>query len=1148
MKKKIILCITGLAIVAMIAPSSAQAVTAAELQVQINALMATLADLQSQLADLTGEPTGGTIAGCTITSFTRSLSVGTSGDDVKCLQVVLNSASDTQLSAGVGSPGQETSYFGPKTKAAVIKFQEKYAADVLATYGLTSGTGFVGTTTKAKLNTLLAAGEVPTTPTTPTTPAAAGLTVGLASDTPAAGSIASGASGGTGSNTDFTKIKLTAGSEGDVKISKIYVTRSGLAGNSDVENIKFVDAETNTYKGSIASLNVDNKAMITFTKKLVIPAGTTKEFFIRAGVPVAVSSGKTIKLGIATASDIVSDASEITGNFPMTGNAMTVVTLTIGSASVDEDGSTVDSTPDVGDEDITVVNFKIVAGATEAITIESITAIKVGTAEASDVQNIELFDVTNNASLGTNDSWDNEDKASWSNLNLVIAKGKTQRFKIKLDIVDGAGLTVNADLIDGSDVLINVKGNTYGFYITPTILNSWNGKGTTVQNINSGTLNISKSTLTPATGKVAVADEVVLGAFDFDARGEEMKISAITITLTTVDTDTCSTGTGFCADNVSSVTIEDKDGNIVAGPKNTTSTDANGDVDFTDTFIVPVGVHTYYVKGNIGTDAATSDTVRVDVETPDSGITAKGMTSNAAPTITPTTDVQANLLTVAAGSLNVVTLDTPAQRNVAKGINDFVWATGSLDAGDSGEDVQVSVIIMRQTVNTSGTAEEDIDNAEIWADLTSANSARGDVYETKVSNTEQWDAASSGATADETFTLSQVIIVPKGGFVRIALIADLSTDATADEWRYFTFGYSSASGITATGADTGSDVTEAVSGPTNSSVTRMTVKDNGTLTVTKDASSPVADILIGGETVTLNVFRLAADAVEDLDLDSIALYVTGGTDVDTYYFYQGSTLLGSRPGGTGPSLVLDDGTVTIPANGNIKVTVKAKMLPIDGNVVQDNTDIGATINAVGAIDTTGLSSGQAVDSTVGGVSSSVHQLYESRPYISVNSASPSGTQGDVGTSNTLLAIFDIKAHSAEDITFESDGQIIFKISMAIQASDGNDETFTFKDDDSNTLATITGVALGSGGSMASSVTLDFSTNTLTVPAGETKQIYVYADTSEMTASSTSKDKIQIWLDDATSDSIKFSVDNATTYDESAIILRGDIMAGTLEAS
>lgn len=86
----------------------------------------------------------------------RDLKLGDRGEDVRLLQLFLNKDPETRIAlSGTGSPGYETDYFGSLTKAAVMKFQQKYRSEVLYPAGLFSPTGYVGFMTRKKLLTMV---------------------------------------------------------------------------------------------------------------------------------------------------------------------------------------------------------------------------------------------------------------------------------------------------------------------------------------------------------------------------------------------------------------------------------------------------------------------------------------------------------------------------------------------------------------------------------------------------------------------------------------------------------------------------------------------------------------------------------------------------------------------------------------------------------------------------------------------------------------------------------------------------------------------------------------------------------------------------------------------------------------------------------
>lgn len=76
-------------------------------------------------------------------NFTRDLTIGSRGDDVKALQQFLNSHGFQVSASGPGSSGNETTYFGRATKEALIQWQ--------ITNDVFPATGNFGSTSRATI-------------------------------------------------------------------------------------------------------------------------------------------------------------------------------------------------------------------------------------------------------------------------------------------------------------------------------------------------------------------------------------------------------------------------------------------------------------------------------------------------------------------------------------------------------------------------------------------------------------------------------------------------------------------------------------------------------------------------------------------------------------------------------------------------------------------------------------------------------------------------------------------------------------------------------------------------------------------------------------------------------------------------------------
>jgi len=571
---------------AVLMPVAAQAQTIDELQAQIAALLAQITQLQTQLGTLQGGSTPTTTCGYT---FTSSLDMGSTGTEVMNLQKVLNSDVATQVAAsGVGSAGNETNYFGSLTKGAVIKFQDKYASEVLTPIGLSAGTGYVGSMTRAKLNALY--GTCPSTPSTPTTPATPAVGTGLTVTPgvqPPAGlfPIAS-------TRVPFTTINLTASSDGDVTVDSVVVERTGLLDDDAFSGIVILDGSEQI--GLAKTLNSSHQ--VTLTEDFVVKAGQTRTMTIAGNALASAPAAGSSNAGQAGFLSVVgiNTSATLNGSFPITGSSQTVnETLTIGSITnargpLDPNSAT---SKEVGTTGYTFSSVRVTAGSAEKVRLHSIRWNQSGSAGEDDLANVTTY--VDGVAYNTSISADGKYYTSMFGDGIVIDKGFSKEIYVKADIMDGSARTIAFDLYKTTDLY--VTGETYGYGLTPPT--SGTGFATTnpwynasVVTIASGSLTVSKGTAVEAQNiAINVADQP-LGGFHVEVKGEPVSVGQMVFNAMITNNGGSNTPTGTSIDNV---TLYDANGSIVAGPVDATGAALVTTITFTDTVTFPVGKGLY---------------------------------------------------------------------------------------------------------------------------------------------------------------------------------------------------------------------------------------------------------------------------------------------------------------------------------------------------------------------------------------------------------------------------------------------------------------------------------------------------------------------------------------------------------------------------
>ena len=770
--KQVVAVVLTFAMVLSLVAVSANAQTEDELQVQIQALLSQITALQTQIGTgATQVTTVSTTNSVCPYTWSRNLSIGSAGEDVRQLQRFLNSDGITIATTGAGSVGNESTYYGSRTAAAVTRFQEKYASVILTPLGLTSGTGGFYNSTRQHANAVCAsAGALGRTPSVVDTNVPFGqrttvsdgtVEVSAASNQPSNGFAVAGAQ-----RVPFTSFVINARG-GDVRVTGVTVERFGLIDDDVFQNIYIVDPSGHKVTNE-RDLNTDSIARISgsFIVRNNRPATLTIAADILAETDVNYSGSGGLRV-----IKVETDAGDI--DPIITGAAHTLTdSVTLGTLDIDytlEDGSGEEI--EISDDIIELFDADLDADGEEDIRLYSITFEQKGSVSSNDFESIQLL-----VDRDTYEPTINGDTYTFVFSSRGVLIEENESIDISLEGVLQAGIDRSIEFVieEPSDVYAIGEDFGYGVRVTQ------NGKvfdGDVVTNryddITGGDVQFSKGSFLSSSDLDLIdgADDQILGGFELDVEGETYAIQGIRgdVELSGIPDGFLLDDEPFEVDSGNTLDINNVvlvvDGRVVGYADNDLEfeTDESLPIEFDDTIDFAPGEYEVLIRGDLDDEFPDGASITVILTGVDEieGYTSGDDISNDKdknsiykdPLTLKTATVEGDLIDFSFRSL--------ANASVVADTDDVQFLEFRVDADDTNRDVYLDELEIEAEALTGDL--DDIDNCRVYLDDEEVADTRTSLTGSDDTARFEFSGGSRGFTVDAGETETFEILCDIGG-------------------------------------------------------------------------------------------------------------------------------------------------------------------------------------------------------------------------------------------------------------------------------------------------------------------------------------------------------------------------------------------------